>query len=88
MIYITTTIEPENGEEFEIMSISLMRRIGEINDAGEYKYTYSGWWKTRSGETKYIKHNYVYNKREESIFELVRKICSDIDENTIKKSNE
>lgn len=79
MIYVSTTIEPENGDEFEIMSISTMRRTNEINEVGEYKYTYSGWWKDREGNRNFIKHSFIWSERENSIFDLVGKICLDIE---------
>ena len=53
MIYIKTSIEPENGEEFEIANISLMRmentKTAFDNGIVEYRYNYGGSWKDREG---------------------------------------
>lgn len=79
MIFIKSSIEPEKEDEFDIMSISLMRKTEDKNDKGEYKYVYGGWWKDREGNQNYIT-GFVYNKREKSIFSLISKICLDIEE--------
>ena len=78
MIYIKSSIEPDREEEFDIVSISLMRRTNEINTEGEYKYTYGGWWNNRDGSKNYTS-GFIYNKRENSIFTLISKICMDIE---------
>ncbi len=79
MIFIKSSIEPENEDEFDIVSISLMRKTEEKNDNDEYKYVYGGWWKDREGSYNYVT-GFVYNKREKSIFSLISKICLDIEE--------
>lgn len=47
MIYISTTIEPKDAEEFPVLSVSLVRKE-EKNEKGESKYTYGGWWKDKT----------------------------------------
>lgn len=78
MIYVKSSIEPHGKEEFDILSISLMRKTEARNEIGEYKYVYGGWWKDRSGEVEYIS-GFVYNDRDNSIMVLISKICLDIE---------
>ena len=76
MIYISTSIEPDGGDEFQILSISFMRRVSERNDKGEHKYTYGGWYQDRSGEKHYFT-NYLYSNRDSNILKIVGDICLD-----------
>lgn len=82
MIHMKLSIEPEKGEEFDVVSLSVMRLQCDQNSLGECSYNYGGWWKNKDGERKYITGN-VWNSREHSIFDLFGKVCQDAD-NKIK----
>lgn len=82
LIHISTTIEPEEGEEFQVSSISFMRKKEEKNKKDEYKYTYGGWFKEKSGESHYFT-NYIYAKRSDNILKIISKICLDALSNEI-----
>jgi hypothetical protein len=77
MIYITTSIEPENDEEFEISNISIMRIVNDMNEENEYKYQYGGWIINKEKEKFYFS-GYIYSKRENNIIEISSKIYQDI----------
>jgi hypothetical protein len=75
MIYISSTIEPKDSEEFEVLSISLVRK--EIkNEHNESKYIYGGWWQDKEGDKHYFNSD-IYIDRTVSIMELVGKLCLD-----------
>jgi len=78
MIYIKTSIEPLDGEEFDIASVSIMR-LDETDNFGRHEYAYGGWWKDKEGKQRYFK-SFVYCNREENIFTLMREICLDAEE--------
>ena len=76
MLYINASIEPKGEEEFEIVSITFMRKELEQNELGQFKYVYGGWYQDREG----IKHkfrNHIYANREDNILKIVGNICLD-----------
>jgi hypothetical protein len=75
MIYITSTIEPIDSEEFEVLSISLVRKE-EQNESGESRYVYGGWYKDKEGDNHYFTSE-VYIDRRVPIMELIGKLCLD-----------
>jgi len=79
MIYMTVSIKPEKSEEQEIVSLSLMRLERVLSTDGKDIYTYGGSWTNREGERKHFCGSIV-SKRENSIFDLIGKICMDIEE--------
>jgi hypothetical protein len=76
MIYISTTIEPKDAEEFPVLSVSLVRKE-EKNEKGESKYTYGGWWKDKNREQHYFTND-IYVDRNVSIMELSGRVCLEI----------
>lgn len=76
MIYISTTIEPLDSEEFEVLSISLVRKEDQ-NESGENRYIYAGWYQDRE-KNKHYCTNETYIDRKLSIMEVVAKICLDM----------
>jgi hypothetical protein len=78
MIYISSTIEPLDSEEFEVLSISLVRKE-EQNESGESRYVYGGWYKDKEGDNHYFTSE-VYINRTVPIMEFIGKLCLDASE--------
>jgi hypothetical protein len=78
MIYIKTSIEPLEGEEFDVVSISFMRKEEVI--AGKSRYVYGGWYHDKLKEKHYFT-NSVYLDRNENILEVIGKLCLDASKN-------
>ena len=76
MIYVTTTIEPEEGEEFEISNISIMRKKLDSDSDGKFRYNYGGSYKDKDGYVNYF-GGYIYASREDNILMLIKNICED-----------
>ena len=83
MIYIKSTIEPKDSDEFEILSISLVRKEDK-NEVGESRYIYGGWYQDRE-ENKHYFTSEVYINREVTIMELVGNLCLDVAEKEKKR---
>lgn len=77
MIYNKISIEPEDGEEFTVSDISVIR-TEETNDCGEHKYRYGGYVTFRTGAVKYFNGD-VWFKRERVIFGLFSTIFNRIE---------
>ncbi len=76
MIHIRTTIEPEQGDEFQISNISFTRKVLEVNENEEYKYVYGGWFSDKLGDKHYF-NNHIWAKRSDNILKIMSQICLD-----------
>lgn len=77
MIYFKSSIEPDGGEEFDILSISVIRHVDSVNEKGEYKYAYGGWMKDREDKRTYF-NGAIYTDRKHNIVTIQSKILKDI----------
>jgi len=78
MIYVKASIEPLQGEEFDVVSISFMRKE-EILD-GKSKYVYGGWYQDKKQEKRHFTSE-IYLDRNENILEIIGKLCIDASRN-------
>lgn len=74
MIHIKTSIEPKDGEEFDVIGISFMRKEEVID--GKSRYVYGGWYQDKNS----VKHHFsncIYADRNDNILKIVSEVCLD-----------